>query len=344
MPINKNANIRYRTLDRCFRDTRRKYFIDDLINECEKALIEENFEGGVSRRQIFDDISFMERSDPGYSIELARIREGKRVYYRYRDPSFSINLQPLSKSEAQQLEQAITTLTRFRGLPHYEWIEEVITSLEHRFNLEGRSVGTVYFQQNPQLKGLEHLGTLVDAATTHKVLKIEYRNYKNGGRDLTYIFNTYFVKQYNNRWFAFGRSDATSQITNLALDRIKSIEPMPEIDFVVNDDIDFDHYFDDVIGVTVFQSKEPVKITLRASEGRYPYIASKPIHHSQRVEDRKRCIFSITVRPNNELEQQILSFGPDLEVIAPEDIREQMKKKIALMHEKYFAVQKGCTE
>lgn len=344
MPVNKNANIRYRTLDRCFRDTRRKYFIDDLINECEKALIEENFEGGVSRRQIFDDISFMERSDPGYSIELARIREGKRVYYRYSDPNFSINQQPLSKAEAQQLEQAITTLTRFRGLPHYEWIEEVITNLEHRFNLEGRSVGTVYFEQNPLLKGLEYLGTLVDAATEHRVLKIEYRNYKNGGKDLTYIFNTYFVKQYNNRWFAFGRSDATSQITNLALDRIKSIEPMPEIDFVVNDDIDFDHYFDDVIGVTVFQSKEPVKITLRASAGRYPYIASKPIHPSQRVEDRKRCIFSITVRPNNELEQQILSFGPDLEVIAPEDIREQIRQKIALMHEKYFAVQIGRTD
>lgn len=343
MPVNKNANIRYRTLDRCFRDTRRKYFIDDLINECEKALIEENFEGGVSRRQIFDDISFMERSDPGYSIELDRIREGKRVYYRYSDPNFSINQQPLSKAEAQQLEQAITTLTRFRGLSHYEWIEEVITNLEHRFNLEGRSVGTVFFEQNPLLTGLEYLGTIVDAATEHKVLKIDYRNYKNGGRDMTFVIHPYFVKQYNNRWFAFGLNDATRLITNIALDRIKSIEPMPEINFVVNEDIDFDHYFDDVVGVTVHQHKAPVKITLRASEGRYPYIASKPIHPSQRVEDRKRCIISIVVRPNNELEQQILSFGPDLEVIAPEDIREQIKSKVSDLFKKYFTVHNNCT-
>ena len=64
MPVNKNANIRYRTLDRCFRDTRRKYFIEDLIEECEKALIEFNFEGSVSRRQIFDDIRYM-KSDSG---------------------------------------------------------------------------------------------------------------------------------------------------------------------------------------------------------------------------------------------------------------------------------------
>lgn len=341
MPVNKNANIRYRTLDRCFRDTRRKYFIDDLIEECEKALIEFNFDGSVSRRQIFDDIRYM-KSDSGYAIELDEsLRDGKKKYYRYKNTSFSINQQPISKGEAQQLQQAISTLTRFRGLPQYEWIEEVITNLEHRFNLEGRSVGTVYFEQNPLLKGLEHLGTLVDAATEHKVLKIEYRNYKNGGSDFTYIFHTYFVKQYNNRWFAFGRSDATSQITNLALDRIKSIKPMQDMEFVVNDGIDFDHYFDDVVGVTVFEERKKQKIVLQASEGRYPYIASKPIHHSQRVEDRKRYIFSIEVRPNLELEQQILSFGPDLEVLSPEEFREQIKKKIEQMQEKYSVVQKN---
>ena len=339
MPINKNANIRYQTLDRCFRDKHRKYFIEDLIEACEEALVSINFSGGVSRRQIFDDIRYME-SDVGYQIELNRLRDGRKVYYRYQNTDFSINQQPISKAEAQQLQQAISTLTRFRGLPHYEWIEEVITNLEHRFNLEGRSVGTVYFEQNPLLKGLEYLGTLVDAATSRRVLKIEYRNYKNGGRDLTYILHTYFVKQYNNRWFAFGLSDATSQITNLALDRIKDIEQMPDMKFAVNDSIDFDHYFDDVVGVSVHQHKQLQKITLRASESRYPYIASKPIHPSQRVEDRKRCIFSIEVRPNNELEQQILSFGPDLEVLAPEDYREQISQKIAMLHEKYFAVQK----
>ena len=342
MPINKNANIRFQTLDRCFRDKHRKYFIDDLIEACSESLQSINFEGGVSRRQIFDDIRYME-SDAGYQIELDRLKDGKKTYYRYHDTDFSINQQPISKAEAQQLQQAITTLTRFRGLPHYEWIEEVITNLEHRFNLEGRSVGTVYFEQNPLLKGLEHLGTLVDAATEHKVMKIQYRNYKNGGSDFTYIFHTYFVKQYNNRWFVFGRSDATSQITNLALDRIKSIEPMPEMAFVANESIDFDHFFDDVVGVTVFEEREKQEIILKASPERFPYIYSKPIHSSFEVVNRKTFTFSIKVRPNNELEQQILSFGPDLEVLAPESFREQIKQKAAKMYEKYFAVQKDCT-
>ena len=337
MPVNKNANIRYRTLDRCFRDTRRKYFIEDLITECNEALLSYNFEGGVKRRQIFDDIKFME-SEAGYAIELDKLHDGKRVYYRYADPSFSINQQPLSQAEAQQLQQAVMTLTRFRGLPQYDWIEEVITNLEHRFNLDGKSVGVVCFEQNRLLTGLEHLGPLIDAVTARQVLKINYHTYKDGGRDMDFIIHPYYLKQYNNRWFLFGRNDETDQITVNALDRIQGIEPMSDIAYVVTD-IDFDHYFDDIVGVTIPDDPTVETIVLRTTEKRYPYIASKPLHPSQRLVDRKQCILQIDVAPNFELEQKLLSFGADIEVLAPETLREQIKKKVEAAYQKYFAVQ-----
>ena len=338
MPINKNANIRYRTLDRCFRDTRRKYFIDDLIKACEDALKEFNFEGTVSRRQLFDDIRYM-KSDTGYHIELdEHLYEGKKKYYRYTDTNFSINQQPISKAEAAQLQQAVATLTRFRGLPQYDWIEEVITNLEHRFNLDGKSVGVVCFEQNRLLHGLEHLGTLIDAASARQVLKINYHTYKNGGRDIDFIIHPYYLKQYNNRWFLFGRNDESGQITVNALDRIKGIEPMTDIPYVASD-IDFDHYFDTIVGVTVPDDPTVQTIVFRTTEKRYPYIASKPLHPSQRIVDRKQCILQIEVAPNFELEQKLLSFGADIEVLAPEDLREQIKKKVEEAYKKYFAVQ-----
>ena len=342
MPINKNANIRYRALDRCFRDTRRKYFIEDLMEVCEEALLNYNIEGGVSRRQIFDDIKFLE-SASGYNAVLEKKRDGKKVYYRYADTDFSINQQPLSQAEAQQLQQAISTLTRFRGLPQYEWIEDVITNLEHRFNLEGRSVGLVCFEQNPLLKGLEHLGTLIDAAGEHHVVKIKYHNYKNGGRDMEFIIHPYHLRQYNNRWFCFGRNDSTGQITNLALDRIEGVEQCPEVEYIAaGDGLDFEHYFDDIVGVTVPDDPTVQTIVFRTTAARYPYIASKPLHHSQQIVDRKNYILQIKVAPNFELEQKILSFGADIEVLKPESFREQMKKKVADAYEKYFAVQIGC--
>ena len=78
MPAIKNALIRYKILDKCFRNTGRKYFIENLIAECTKVLIDiDPDSGGISRRQIFDDISFMESAE-GWEVELCRLKDGKR--------------------------------------------------------------------------------------------------------------------------------------------------------------------------------------------------------------------------------------------------------------------------
>ena len=138
MSTNKNAAIRYQALDKCFRDRRNRYYIDDLIDVCDEALIYYNGTGGVSRRRIFEDIKFME-NDAGWSIPLERKKDGKKVYYRYEDSDFSINQQPLTDEEAQQLQTVILTLSRFRGLPSNEWVEEVISNLEWLFNLKGKT-------------------------------------------------------------------------------------------------------------------------------------------------------------------------------------------------------------
>ncbi|MCX7745260.1 MAG: WYL domain-containing protein, partial [Flavobacteriales bacterium] len=104
MSVNKHAIIRYQALDRCFRNPGRMYFWEDLLEECNKALLD--FDPsckGIQRRQLFDDIRFME-SAAGWSIPLARHRYGKRVYYRYEDLSFSINNQPLNELEAEYIK------------------------------------------------------------------------------------------------------------------------------------------------------------------------------------------------------------------------------------------------
>ena len=85
MSTNKFALIRYKILDSCFRNYGRRYFIDDLIHECSKVLQDISGESvGISRRQIFDDISFME-SNEGWQIELLRKKDGRKVYYQYAD-------------------------------------------------------------------------------------------------------------------------------------------------------------------------------------------------------------------------------------------------------------------
>ncbi|MCF8360606.1 MAG: hypothetical protein K9H26_17765 [Prolixibacteraceae bacterium] len=76
MATNKNATIRYQNHDRCFRNPGRKYYINDLIEACNEALLDvDPFSSGVKKWQIFDDIKFM-RDYRGFSapIELLKSR------------------------------------------------------------------------------------------------------------------------------------------------------------------------------------------------------------------------------------------------------------------------------
>ena len=328
MATNKNATIRYRALDKCFRDYRHRYYIEDLIEKCEAGLESFNFTASVSRRQIFDDIRFME-SEAGWSIPLDRLKDGKKTYYRYYQKDFTINEQPLTDEEAQQLETVILTLSRFRGLPCNEWVDEVISNLEWRFNLKGNKENVVSFEQNADLQGLDKLSDVLDVTSNHQVVDILYHNYKNGGRDIFFTVHPYFVKQFNNRWFLFGLDNKYRNIVTIALDRIVKMNVAEGIQFILNKDIDFEHYFDDVVGVTIpNQGVEKQHIVLQFTEGRFPYVTSKPIHRSQQTVSKEERIISIDVRPNNELITQILSFGPDVKVLAPESFRQQIFTKI----------------
>ena len=343
MPTNKNAAIRYQTLDKCFRDRRHRYYLEDLIDRCEEALYYYNGGGGVSRRQVFEDIKFME-SETGWSIPLERHQDGKRVYYRYSDPDFSINAQPLTDEEADQLRAVIVTLGRFRGLPCNAWIDEVISNLEWRFGLRGKEENIIGFEQNPSLKGLNLLPGIIDAAVSHQVLRIAYRNYKNCEEERMAVVHPWYVKQYNNRWFLMAYDAGTDRITNFALDRIQGLQVEEGVAFIPNKEIDFEHYFDDVFGVTIPPPDvEKIRVVLQFSRKQYPYIVSKPLHRTQEIVDDENRILAVEVRPNYEFMQLILSFGKDVKVLEPEPYRQEIIDNIRKNLRNYDVVQIDCT-
>lgn len=344
MPTNKNAAIRYQTLDKCFRDRRHRYYIEDLIDKCEEAIYYYNGVGGVSRRQIFEDIKFME-SETGWSVPLERKQDGRRVYYRYRDPDFTINAQPLTEDEARQLRSVIITLRRFRGLPSNAWVDEVISNLEWRFGLRGKQENMIGFEQNPYLRGLNLLPDIIDAATSHQTVRITYRNYKNCDEEYTVVVHPWYIKQYNNRWFLMAYDAEADRISNYALDRIQNFNVEEDVAYIPNKEVDFEHYFDDVFGVTIPPSDvEKIRVLLQFSKKQYPYIVSKPLHHSQEIVDAENRILAVEVRPTYEFTQLILSFGFDVQVLEPEPFKQEILANLRRNLQNYNEMQIDCTD
>ena len=341
MATNKNAQLRYQILDRCFSDFWHKYTIDELINQVNDRLVD-LYDTEVGVRQIREDIKYM-RDRVTYNAPIvAYPYEGKKCYYWYSDPDFSIFKNELSVEDVNNLRSTIDMLGRYRGLPSNAWLEEVISNLEYRFGIKPNSENLISFEQNDRLKGLEHLSGLIDVVINHTTIEIHYKSFR--GVEFTHTIYPYYIKEYNNRWFLFGLGEETGHIENLALDRIESYA-VSDKPFKRNEIIDFNTYFDDVIGVTIPNEDVKVEtIRLRFSEKRFPYVLSKPIHHSQTMVEGEPTTIEIKVRPTRELNQLIFSFIPDVEVLSPEWYRKDIEEKIKENLDKYSPVQIPCTK
>ena len=323
MAQNKNAVIRYKALDKCFSNPYKKFYIKDLIEYCSNVLSEHYAtETTVSRRQIFDDMDFM-KSEAGYDAPIESVKDGRKVFYRYWDPDFSILKKPLSSQEIGQLTEALETMSRLKNLPGFDWIEEIQTKINAGLNLQHSEKKVIDFEVNEFLKGIEFLSTLYQFILNKQPVVISYKSFKTETGS-TFEISPYYLKQYNNRWFLFGWNHLGKHLQNLALDRIHSIE-ISQDSFIENQ-IYFDDYFEDIIGVSNDLAKDPVTVLIALSENIIPYIKSKPIHGSQKINEN---ILSLEVKLNYELEALILSYGENMQVIEPEELVNSLKNRIS---------------
>ena len=108
MPANKNALIRYKTIDRCLRNRYRRWTIDDLVDACCDALLDmEGITKGVCARTVQMDIQIMRSDKLGYNAPIVVY---DKIYYTYADPDYSITEMPLTTDDFRLLKEAITLL------------------------------------------------------------------------------------------------------------------------------------------------------------------------------------------------------------------------------------------
>ena len=331
MATNKNALLRFKTLDRCFQNTGRNYNLDDLLNEVNNTLIEDDPKSsGIKIRQLRSDIQFM-RSEAGYNAPLISKRTeeesdtNKHVYF-YSDPNFSIYNSPLNETEAKQMKGALELFQRFSGSPGFEWVEGMNVMLKNKFG--GGDDKVISFESNVDYTGYNWISPFFNAIVQKKVLWVTYTPFTGGS--FSFIFHPYYLKQYNGRWFIFGLNEELGIETwTLSLDRVHAIKEAKAA--YISTDLDWDYHFSEIIGVTRYQ--KPIEtIELLFNEKRGKYAETKPLHESQRNKwTDKGFLVTLKLIPNLELEQVILSYGEDVEVLSPESLRLTIQNRVEQM-------------
>ena len=129
MPTNKNALIRYRTIDRCLRNRYRRWTLNDLVDACSDALYEMEGICGVSTRTVQADIQMMRSDKLGY---YAPIEVYDNKYYRYSDPDYSIVNNPLTVDDYDLLVKALEIIEEYRMDGDIEKLDEVLIQVKDK--------------------------------------------------------------------------------------------------------------------------------------------------------------------------------------------------------------------
>lgn len=336
MPVNRNALIRYRTIDRCLQNRRRKWTIEALIDACNDALYEyEGIDKGLSMRTIRLDLNAMRSDKLGYNAPII-VKDKK--YYTYEDADYSITNIPLTTQDLTILQEVSHLLKQFKGFSHFNEVTEMVNKLEDKIYSEKHQQPSVIdFEKNELLAGIQWLDVLYKAIVSKTTMQLTYQSFKaREASDI--IFYPYLLKEYRNRWFILGMTKRGKEICTFALDRIQNISLLPNEIFRDHKTFDPHNYFNDIVGVTRNTADKPTRIEFLADHTQAPYIKTKPIHASQKiVEERKDgIVFSIDVVPNFELERELIGFSEGLKILSPSGFMRRIRRKVKLMHEVYF--------
>lgn len=325
----KNGAFRESIIDRCLQ-SRRGFSTQEIFDKCNDALELRGEKPITALNTIRNDMRSIENRR---NIIIEEIRYGREIRYRYEDPNFSIFNNPLNENEIAQLSEAVSLLRRFEGMPGFGWVEEMSAHIQKTVSTNPEPV--IGFDENKELKGKNFFTPLFKSITSKRAIKIKYHSYKNS-KQIEAVIHPYYLKEYNQRWFLFALNDQYKTISNFALDRIEKIERV-KTKYIPNTTIDFDSYFDDVVGVTINQG-DVQTIKIWVDKEQVPYTLSKPIHQSQEVIEEREdgsVVITIDVIPNYELMKKLMSFGERIEVLSPKPLREEIMKKIEKNLENY---------
>ena len=333
MATNKNASFRYRVLNDCFRDGSRRWTIENLI-EYVSGQLDEHFgiSKGISERQIKEDIHIMRSLAPrGFDAPIV-CRDG--VYF-YEDSTFSIEKKSLNTDDIRSLTEAVSLLRQFRGLPHFEEIEAILTKIEGKTLTNDPDETIISFENTQLVQGYEYLTQLYQAIRNEQVLRITYKAFQ-ASADEVFIVHPYYLKEYRERWYIFGLVAQKETIYNLALDRITAIQ-VTNGRYKANRLFDPAAFFNDIVGVTRPEGAKAEMVLLRVDLKTAPYLETRPIHHTQQVEtlDPAGVVFRYEIIPNYEFIAEVLRLGDSAQLIFPDTLRETIAKRVVALHALY---------
>ena len=180
--------------------------------------------------------------------------------------------------------------------------------------------------------GEEYLDTIKRAIKSNRRLRIGYKKFEAEGYEK--VICPYAQKQFRQRWYLLARNDE-DQMPIFALDRMTMVELTDET-FEIPADFSAQTYFSEYFGVLT-DDTPMAHVIIRAHKWMPNYLRTLPLHHSQRELESTPDYtdFSYDIRPTSDFLGELLRHSNGIEVLEPQELREEMRQRILEMYHYY---------
>lgn len=179
----------------------------------------------------------------------------------------------------------------------------------------------------------EHLPVIVDSLRQGKRVEFLYQSYDRIQAHKV-VLEPYFLRIFKQLWYVIGLDTKDNKIKTYALDRMSKLH-ITDVDYAIPEGFSGEQYFANSFGITTSQG-EAKNITLRVKPKQAKYFRALPLHHSQTEEVHEQySLFHYKMYITYDLTQQLLSYGPEIEVIEPRELKVTIIEKLKSTLEQY---------
>jgi proteasome accessory factor B len=280
----------------------------------------------VSRRTVARDLDFL-RDEERAPLAYDDARHG----FRLTDETYTLPPVRISRREAFSFGLARKLLASYEGTPlHLDMrsvLDKIAESLEGDVTIEpdwlSEHVGVMPEDRvriAPEVWG--HLARCVERC---EAIRATYQTFD--GRVSEYELHPYHLLAYHGNWYVLALNTAKARVETFALSRFKRMEGTGQ-SFTRSAEFSPETYARQAFGIV--GGEEPIKVRLLFDPKLAVYITERQWHPSQ--EFRTRADGGVEMRMETtgrkELVRWVLSWMPDVKVLAPKSLRDRITEKL----------------
>lgn len=206
-------------------------------------------------------------------------------------------------------------------------VERILEAFDtfNALNLADRLSDYIHFE-NRRASGTENLYGLLHAIQNRLQITFSYQKFwddqaaSRQGEPLA-------LKEFKNRWYLLANDPSKQKIRVFALDRLSGLE-ISKHTFTYPAGFSVKEYFRHCFGIIHPDDLQPEKVILTFDPDQGKYIKSLPLHGSQQIlaDNTQEFRIQLELYITFDFVMEIRSYGPDVKVIQPDSLVEEIKQ------------------